>query len=47
MPDRDLVIHEEFVGMYEVSVTTGDNTGQAPYEFVHLWGERAGLRRCC
>lgn len=47
MSDRDLVIREEFVGMHEVSVTTGENIAQAPYEFVRLWGERAGLRWCC
>ena len=23
--DHDLIVHEEFVGMYEVSVTTGEN----------------------
>ena len=34
--DHDLIVHEEFVGMYEVSVTTGENlakviTGHCEY----------------
>lgn len=47
--DHDLIFHEEFVGMYEVSVTTGKKTCKGyygctgPSEFVSHWVERASL----
>ena len=43
--DHDLIVHEEFVGMYEVSVTTGENLAKVIIDvLLHLNLSITGFR---
>lgn len=43
--DHDLIVHEEFVGLYEVSVTTGENLAKVLKDvFLRLNLSITGLR---
>lgn len=43
--DHDLVVHEEFIGLYEVSLTTGENLGRVVKDvLLHVNLSITGLR---
>ena len=35
--DHDVIVHEEFVGMYEVSVTTGESLAKVMMMILQTW----------